>query len=281
MSKEMKVNQITPVLRTSDYSIFKRLIGNRALGARPEKVIKSIQEHGYIFNPIIVNEKYEVIEGQARLEALSRLNFPVDYIIAEGLSLAECITLNSYSTSWSLQDYVETFVSMNNNNYIRLDNLVKSHECSIQTVCNIVGNLYGSAEKSSKYGLRAIKDGNFEFPEEEYRRVDCTLIYIDKFAPILHTVGGSFKNWALALAFCFKLKQIDNDRLYNQVCAKSPEMHPCSTILGALGDLETVYNYKCKTKIYICTEYDKAMCAKNKGYRERWSDPKRRKLNEH
>ena len=266
---------IGQVLRTDDYSKFKLLLGNRGLGVRPEKVIKSIQENGYIFSPIIINEKYEVIDGQARLEALKRLKMPLDYIMFEGLGLDDCIALNAYSTSWGVQDYIATFVTLGNENYVRLDTLAKKHKCGIQAVCNIVGNLYGSAQNNPKLGTKAIKSGDFEFPEREYHRVDCTLDYIDKFDSTLRGVGGPFKIWALALAFCYSLDQIDKDRLYNLVIAKSLEMHPCGTVAGALKDLETVYNYKIRSKVYISTEYDKAMCERNKGYAEKWG--KRRK----
>ena len=42
--------------RTEDYSIFRFLEGNRSIDAcRVSKILKSINIHGYIYNPIVVN----------------------------------------------------------------------------------------------------------------------------------------------------------------------------------------------------------------------------------
>ena len=32
--------------------------------------MKSITDYGYIFNPIVVNESYQIIDGQGRFEGL-------------------------------------------------------------------------------------------------------------------------------------------------------------------------------------------------------------------
>ena len=83
------------VMVTDEYDLFKTLEGNRrVLDLRARRIIRSIEKVGYVINPIIVNEKYEVIDGQGRLEALKRLNLPVYYIMIEGIGIEECRTLN-------------------------------------------------------------------------------------------------------------------------------------------------------------------------------------------
>ena len=85
------MEKINTVNRTTDYSLFKRLEGNRnVLEIRVKRITASIKKVGWIQNPVIVNEKMEVIEGQGRLEALKRLGMPVDYIIVPGIGLDEC-----------------------------------------------------------------------------------------------------------------------------------------------------------------------------------------------
>lgn len=82
------------IFRTNKYEIFKQLKGNREVSPkRISKIINSIKEVGYIINPIIVNEKMEVIDGQGRLEALRILKMPVDYIIQDGIGIKECISI--------------------------------------------------------------------------------------------------------------------------------------------------------------------------------------------
>ena len=88
MRKESAYNVYT----TTDYGIFKRLVGNRDIPeSRISKIVESIQTIGWVHNPIIVNERMEVIDGQGRLTALQRLKMPVEYIVAEGAGNKECI----------------------------------------------------------------------------------------------------------------------------------------------------------------------------------------------
>ena len=270
----MDDRQVNVVMRTTEYEKFKHLIGNRAFEGRPEKIIKSIKQNGYIMNPIVVNEKYEVIDGQARLEAEKRLQIPVDYIVVKGLKIEDCVALNAQSTPWTTKNYVDSFVSLGNVNYIRLDRLVKCHEPGVTTIINITKGLYGSARKNKECGISAIKDGSLILSQEECDRANGKLSYIDKFAPVFKRIGGSFTYWALAIAFCYDLPEVDLDRLYTQVIRMENELHPAATIISAITDLEYVYNFKCRARVYFSTEYDKAMREKAKGYAERWGNKK-------
>ena len=267
---------VSSVYRTTSYECFQNLCGNRQLGGRPAKIIKSIQENGYIMNPIVVNENYEVIDGQARLEAEKRLGIPVDYVVCPGLTIKDCVALNAHSTSWTLQDYVESFASVGNENYIRLNKLKEAHRPGLQTIANIVEGLYGSAEKNRKVGSNAIKSGDLIVTEFEYMIADQKLSYIDTFAPFLKKAGGNFDYWSLALSFCYDLEEVDNAKLQERVRTRALEIHPCSNIVTALEELERCYNHNSKKgKVYISTEYDKMQSEKVKGYFQRWSRRKK------
>lgn len=269
----MKDNIVATVLRTTDHNIFECLLGNRDLKKRPEKIIKSIQCNGYIMNPIIVNEKLQVIDGQARLEAFTRLNLPVDYIIVEGLTLEDCVALNAQATPWNLQDYINSFMALDNPNYIKLNSLAENHECGVLTIASIAGGYFGGGDKSKTFGSEAIKTGVFEISDEEYKRVNKILDFIDQFAPALKKVKGNFDHWSLALAFCYDLPKLDKRRLLDQVNSRVSDMSPCINIKTALEELENVYNFKIRAdkKMYLFVEYDKMNCEKVRSYRERWS----------
>ena len=40
--------------------------------------MKNITDYGHIFNPIVVNESYQIIDGQGRFEALRAMDLPDD-----------------------------------------------------------------------------------------------------------------------------------------------------------------------------------------------------------
>ena len=155
------------VYETTDYGMFKKMLGNRDVKGE-SKIVDSIKRVGLVNNPIIVNENYEIIDGQNRLEALKQLNLPVSFIIREGLGIDACRSLNIGQTNWGTEDYVYSFANVGNPNYKRLASLMNEFQgkFGIQGIiamakpCRI--NEGGGLPNS------AIKNGEFELSQEEY-----------------------------------------------------------------------------------------------------------------
>ena len=71
---------------TYDLNVFKILEGNRNINLlHVERLVKSIEENGFLKMPIIVNKNYEVIDGQHRLEAAKKSKSMVYYIIEKNV----------------------------------------------------------------------------------------------------------------------------------------------------------------------------------------------------
>jgi ParB-like chromosome segregation protein Spo0J len=68
-------------MKTTDYKLFKINKLNRIVQTgHIEKLKKSIEKVGYLkYNPIIVNEDMEIIDGQHRYFACVKLNLPIYY----------------------------------------------------------------------------------------------------------------------------------------------------------------------------------------------------------
>lgn len=117
------------VYMTTDYKKFKRLLGNRDVSEqRIKRIIESIQQIGFLNSAIIVNERMEVIDGQARLEALKRLKLPVYYCSHNGAGINECLLLNQKQKNWSCDDYCKSYMEQGNENYHKLMAFNKSAE---------------------------------------------------------------------------------------------------------------------------------------------------------
>ena len=74
-------------------------------------------------NPIVVNEKFEIIDGQGRFKALKTLSLPIEYILIPGLGLEECKKMNENSTTWNSRNFIVSEAELGNENYQRLLNL--------------------------------------------------------------------------------------------------------------------------------------------------------------
>lgn len=117
----MKNAKVGFVYSTMDYDEFKRLNGNRTvLIGRKNLIMSSIKERGWIRNPIVVNEKMEMIDGQGRFEALKELNMPIEYVVSEGATIDDCIALNLKQKNRGPIDYIQCYADMGNQNYSKL-----------------------------------------------------------------------------------------------------------------------------------------------------------------
>lgn len=258
--------QQNTVYRTDEYDVFNTLQGNRdVLAGRVSKIIKSIKANGYIFNPIIVNENMEVIDGQGRLEALKTLNMPIDYIIVDGLRIKDCIALNIYQTKWNTMDYINSFADMGNINYSYIRHLCKRFSSiSIRVIVSAISNKYIGFEISNK----TVQSGNMTCTAEQYEKATSILEYLEKFMGYIDVNKGRTELIYTALIFAYKSDSVDNDRMLERFIKYygSDIVKPFNAIEGALQALNTVYNYRSSNeRLHLEVEYETAQRMQAKG----------------
>lgn len=231
------------VYTTKDYSIFKRLVGNRDIPeSRISKIIDSIQKIGWVHNPIVVNEKMEVIDGQGRLTALQRLKMPVEYIIAPGASTKECIYMNMNMVNWKLPDFIKSYAEQGNENYQRLLSLMEKY---------VTGNLdiiSTAVYRVSKSKHRDIKEGILQLTQEQYEAAIPRLEFIK---PILEKIDekklpGSVVTLMQTLIYYFDYPEVDPERLAYGVEKYIYNATPWVLNTDCEREVENAYNYNMK-----------------------------------
>lgn len=115
-----------PVYETDDVTVFKKLGGNRSIYrehvAKLVKVFAKDEEFSRK-NPIKVNEKMEIIDGQHRVEAykkyqqLGETEAKLYYMVIPGLNLIDARSSNSGQKTWNPKDYAEAFVVQGRKEY--------------------------------------------------------------------------------------------------------------------------------------------------------------------
>lgn len=228
------------VYTTTDYSIFKRLTGNRDIPeSRISKIVDSIQKIGWIHNPIVVNEEMEVIDGQGRLTALQRLKMPVEYIIAPGAGTRECIYMNMNMVNWKLPDFIKSYAEQGNENYQRLLTLMDKY---------VGGNLdiiSTAVYRVSKSKHRDIKEGILQLTEDQYRAAIPRLEFIK---PILEKLDekklpGSLVTLMQTLIYYFDYEEVDKERLAYSVEKYIYNSTPWVLNTDCEREVENAYNY--------------------------------------
>lgn len=285
MSQKDKITTIHgTVMKTFDYEKFKILKGNRkVLERRKQKIRKSVIENGQLFFPIIVNERMEIIDGQCRYEVFREMGLPIYYIIQPGLELNECQVFNSTATSWALQDYVDSYAAQGQENYIRLNSLIKSHpNCPIDTITFAAAGIR-DARGSKEWD---IKGGKAPISEQAAEKADKLLTYAERFLPAFSSGNGS-KNYLLKAAmFCYGVAGIDRERLvnkWNKYGNIKSVKAPAVSIRDALLVLEKAYNFKSPTDslMYFMAEYDKYCRSQNAAYATRWAEKLKKGVTQH
>lgn len=231
------------VYTTRDYSIFKRLVGNRDIPeSRIAKIVDSIQTIGWVHNPIVVNEKMEVIDGQGRLTALQRLKMAVEYIIAPGAGTNECVYMNMNMVNWKLPDFIKSYAEQGNENYQRLLKLMEKYaNGNLDIISTAVYRL-------SKSKHRDIKAGTLQLTEEQYEAAIPRLKFIK---PLLDNVNekklpGSLVTLIQTAIYYYDYEEVNKKRLLYSIEKYIYNATPWVSNLDCEREVENVYNYNIK-----------------------------------
>jgi len=95
------------LFETKEYDRFNWIEGNREINDRNvTNIEKSILEHG-LQVPIVVNENYEIIDGQHRFVALRRNNMVVPYVVSS-VATEDSIPKLQESRKWTALDHCKS-----------------------------------------------------------------------------------------------------------------------------------------------------------------------------
>lgn len=176
--------------------MFKNITGNRTINKSHVKrlmLIFGAYPQRLQLVPILVNEKKEVIDGQHRLEAATRLEVPVYYRVVKGLTLEDCQALNSNAKMWTPIDYARAYCENGNKAYCKYLDLKTqlgfNHDITMKFIA-----------LDTPITIQSFKDGHLECPNYK-RSVEL--------AKLLTEAGEYILNYrlrAIALAF-LKLAQ--------------------------------------------------------------------------
>ncbi len=137
------------------------------------KLAQSLEAMGVV-RPVVITEvdfingkkaKY-IIDGQHLFNALLRLGWNIPYVTINVNSKQELVEtiakLNSSSKSWSMQDYVTAWSSLNND-FVKLNHYYQIYDMEISQIASI---LSGNNAATGGVINRKIKDGSFKIVNE-------------------------------------------------------------------------------------------------------------------
>lgn len=232
---------------TTDYDQFIFKDENRKIkNDHLKDIIESIKTCNLLhMRPITVNENLEIMDGQHRFIAARTLNLPIFYKIEEGIESNQMLILN-LSKSWNNGDYLNYYIQKGNQEYVKLQEFIKSQQLKLNVALNLVmGNSHAS-RKNFREGKFIL---NQEFTDVQLANCRRTQDIITRNnGHSYYTEAAKFWRALITLISHHEFdmdKWVDNlNHLCTRFCAKA-------TTADYLKLMTDVYNWRNKKRIHL------------------------------
>lgn len=249
----MNYRKVADVYQTDDYSLFKKLEGNRD-AKNITAIKKSMEKVGVLLDPILINEKYEVIDGQHRLEALKQLGMPVNFMIQEGIGLEECRLMNTGQRNWGSMDYVKSYAESGNVNYQRILQLYAEYGKDF----GLDGIVAIALEPKEGGSLLWAKQGDLHLPERGYEIACKRLNYLRStgIVGIVKEKKLSTRIFCNAIGYAFRHPEVSIKELIDKLLKSPLELVTYSKTIDELKLFDEIYNKGRKSKkVFMATDF--------------------------
>jgi hypothetical protein len=229
---------------TTDYSIFKKMDGNRGLNKRKiERIIKEISSGNDILDevPILVAENMEVRDGQHRLAIAQSLKRPVHYIIhKKKMSMYQVARVNTNVEKWKPADFINCYIKAGNDNYKLIKKFIDTYGIAVGSALVMLKkgtfNHTGGMDATSKLNTE-FETGVFEV--KSYRQA-CQLAEICK--SFSEFPAWNSRSFIIAISRIVQKNQCDFSVLIKKFKAYPKRLLQQPNYKGYLANLEEVYN---------------------------------------
>jgi hypothetical protein len=225
---------------TKDYFLFKPIDGNRNKNLlHINRLKKSISEN-YLFTVIVVNENYEIIDGQHRFEVIKELGFPLNYLICKGYGLREVQILNANSKTWSADDYLEGYCKLGYPDYISYRNFRNKYNLNHSESMLLLNGANGDMYK-------IFQSGNFKV---------INIFEAERKIELISMVEPYYKNYKRR-SFIFAMNTLLNNANFNfseflqKLKIQPLALQDCTNVSSYISLIEEIYNYKRREKINL------------------------------
>jgi hypothetical protein len=178
MSLNHKVKEFGKIYVTEDYKLFKKIPTNRKLNASNYvKIVRSMNEEQLV-TPILVNENFEIIDGQHRYESCKELKLPVYFIIQEGYSTPQMKRANLVSANWKKDDFLNAHVNDGQESYITFSKLKRKSGLNTHDMLKIIAKVQNKTLTSIGH---AFEEGSLEINASDEKKINELLVSLEDF----------------------------------------------------------------------------------------------------
>lgn len=223
---------------TTDYKKFKLLGGNRRIDrAHANNIGRSMALYPEIFKirPILVNDRFEIIDGQHRYYAAKELGVPVWYEKGGDIKTEDAVVINQNQRNWQAMDYARSYAARGNEDYKAILRIKDEHPLiPLYALMRYMGGPAGNLAETFRQGKFKIVTGIIG---ETYLEQLEELVEIDRRFGLKAPANAMFR--------VFQYDWFDLDRLIHKLkTAPEGTLQLYGRHEDILRSLEEVYNWK-------------------------------------
>lgn len=236
---------------TSEYEVFERMPGNRPVDEGHVADLMKRMRTKDLFTPIQINQNFEVIDGQHRLEARKRLGLPVPFFCVNDYGLEEVQELNAQQKKWSIEDFTNSFIERGNKEYQVYQWFRRQYSLPHSLSVQLLMSDSFSGTNDSRIGGNTVKA---IFQGGQFKVQNLTVA--KEKAEMLLKIQPYFSHWnnrsfAQALMFCVRKKAFAFDKFLHRVETNPTMLKPCATTEQYIVLIEELYNYRSPQKVSL------------------------------
>ena len=230
------------IFTTSDYSIFVLSEMNRVPG-HYKKVLQSIKENDYTkYQPILVNNKMEIVDGQNRFLACQELGLPIHFIVSETINIFAAADINRASKNWNSMDYVQHYAKRGRESYIELLDVCAKYDQKLSVV-----QQFGKITNNHKSAAECVKAGDFQFKTDV--DIDGFFNHVKDFSDYYHF--SKQDKFVKAVLRLFLTEGYKPEKMLKKLRIASGIVHEQPRVDMMARELLKLYNYKSKNKLVV------------------------------
>lgn len=238
---ESKDKSISKVYKTKDYHKFNFVEGNRNIDKNHlKKLTQSIRQKNMLEqNPIVVDELYNILDGQHRFTICEELGLDVFYVVGEPFSVEDIHLLNTNSKNWTLLDYAQSYAKIGKKDYQIVLDFAEHYGFNLTNVIAIM--------KSDDSQVRInFRQGKFEIDDLEnaHKIADNILRFKEYYAD-----GYKRRSFIMAIKSIMDVEGFDIELLFQKLEFQSTKLVHCVNRVEYVKLLEEIYNYRNQKRI--------------------------------
>jgi len=235
------------IYKTKDYDRFSVITGNRIINKRRVTKIAGVVKNGVDmlpYVPVVVDEGYNIIDGQHRYFVSKELKRNVYYVIRPRVQIQDIATINSNTDKWSQKDFLNCYIKLDVGDYKVLANFIEIN--SFIPLAGAIGLLNSYSHRSFGVLNMAFKEGKFKVNFLEESNVMANII--KSMVPYVTSINRTLLGSMITLV---KAGKYSHTTLLGKLNSSGEKLRSFDNIKDCLLEIEAIYNKNNHTRKVI------------------------------